>query len=250
VIIALICSGCIFGGALLGLWLRTLLPEHHLRDESKDAVKVGAGIIATMAALVLGLLISSAKSSFDATGVLVTQGSAKIVLLDRVLAQYGPETKEAREQLRSFVTAGIEMIWPEEKSELSGLTAFERAKGIEFLQEKLRELTPRNDTQRLLLSQAQQISGDLLYFRWLSIEQAQSELPMPFFVVLLFWLTMLYVSFGLFAPRNATVITALFLGAVSVSAAIFLILEMNRPLAGMIKVSSGPLRKALEHLGQ
>jgi hypothetical protein len=235
---------------LLGLLLQGLLPEHHLRDTSKDTVKVVAGMIATLAALVLGLLVGSAKSSFDATSTAITQGGAKVILLDRVLAAYGPETKKAREQLRGAVAAGIEMFWPEEKNVGSGMTAFERANAMEMIQANLRELTPATDAQRQLLSQAEQISNDMLQARWLLIEQAQSTIPVPFLVVLLFWLTMLFLSFGLFAPRNATVIIVLLIGAMSVSGAIFIILEMNHPLRGMIKVSSAPMRKALEHLGQ
>ena len=248
--IGLISAGCIFGGALLGLLLHALLPEHHLRDTSKDTVKVVAGMIATLAALVLGLLVGSAKSSFDATSTAITQSGAKIILLDRVLAAYGPETKDAREQLRGAVAAGIEMFWPEEKNVGSGMTAFERANAMEMIQAKLRSLTPTTDAQRQLLSQAEQISNDMLQARWLLIEQAQNALPVPFLVVLLFWLTMLFLSFGLFAPRNATVIIVLLIGAMSVSGAVFIILEMNHPLRGMIKVSSAPMRKALEHLGQ
>src|SRR5438132_14040302 len=107
--IGLISAGCIFGGALLGLWLQGLVPEQHLRDTSKDTVKVAAGMIATLSALVLGLLVGSAKSSFDATNTAVIQSGAKIILLDRVLAAYGPETKNAREQLRRAVADGIEI---------------------------------------------------------------------------------------------------------------------------------------------
>jgi len=249
-IIFLISAGCIFGGAVLGLSLSGLLPEAHLRDSSKDTVKVVTGMIATLAALVLGLLISSAKSSFDAVDTAITQNSAKIILLDRALANYGPETKDVREHLRSTVVAGIEMFWPGEKAEGSGLAGFERANAMEMLQAKIRELTPATDTQRQLRSQADQLSGDMLEARWLLIAQAQHALPMTFIVVLLFWLTMLHISFGLLAPRNATVITVLLISALSVSGAILIILEMNNPLQGMIKVSSAPLRKALEHLGQ
>jgi hypothetical protein len=146
--IGLISAACIFGGALLGLLLQGLLPEHHLRDTSKDTVKVAAGMIATLGALVLGLLVGSAKSSFDATNTAITQNGAKIILLDRVLATYGPETKDAREQLRGAVAAGIEMFWPEEKNGGSGMTGFERANAMEVLQAKLRTLTPTTDTQR------------------------------------------------------------------------------------------------------
>ena len=248
--IFLISVGCIFGGALLGLLLSRVLPEHHLRDNSKDTVKVVAGTIATLAALVLGLLVGSAKNSFDALNTEITQSSTKVILLDRALAAYGPETKEAREQLRRGVITLIDTFWPEEKTETSGFATFERTNKIETLQARLRELTPATDAQRQLLSQAQQISSDLVQSRWLVIEQAQSALPVPFLVVLLFWLSMLHLSFGLFAARNATVITVLLISALSVSGAIFIILEMSHPLQGMVKVSSAPMRKALEHLGQ
>ena len=249
-IIFLISAGCIFGGAVLGLLLSGLLPEEHLRDNSKDTVKVVTGMIATLAALVLGLLISSAKNSFDAVDTAITQSGAKIILLDRALANYGPETKDIRDHLRSTVILGIEMFWPEEKAEGSGLAGFERTNAMEVLQGRIRELTPATDAQRQLRSQADQLSGDMLEARWLLIAQAQRALPMAFIVVLLFWLTMLHIGFGMLAPRNATVITVLLISALSVSGAILIILEMNNPLSGMIKVSSAPLRKAVELLGK
>ena len=172
---------------MLGLFLQGLLPEHHLRDNSKDTVKVVAAMIATLSALVLGLLVGSAKSSFDATNTAVIENGAKVILLDRALAAYGPETKDVRELLRRTVAAGIEMFWPEESKVGSGMTAFERANAMEMIQAKLRELTPATDSQRKLQSQAEQISGDMLQARWLLIEQAQSALPVVFLVVLLFW---------------------------------------------------------------
>jgi hypothetical protein len=248
--IGLISAGCIFGGVLLGLVLRGLLPDYHLRDDSKDTVKVGAGMIATVSALVLGLLVASAKNTFDSTEAEITQRSAKIILLDRVLADYGPETKATREQLHNTVAATIEMLWPAEKNEVSGLTGYEQANGMELVQMTLLKVTPTTDAQRQLFATAQQIISDLRQSRWLLIEQMQHVIPIPFLVVLLFWLTMLHISFGLLAPRNATVITVLLISALSVSGAIFIILDMTHPLQGMIKVSSAPMRKALEHLGQ
>jgi hypothetical protein len=248
--IALISAGCIFGGVLLGMFLRSRLPGHHLSSDSKDTVKLGAGMIATLAALVLGLLVSSAKGTFDTMNAEITLGASKIVLLDRVLANYGPAAKDAREQLQRSVAAGIAVIWPEEKPVVPGMTTFEHAQGMELVQAKLRELVPATDAQRQLLAQAMQISNDLLQSRWLLIEQTTNALPTPFLVMLLFWLTMLHMSFGLFAPRNATVIFVLLVCALSVSGAIFLILEMNHPMSGFIKVSSAPMLKALEHLGQ
>jgi len=248
--IALITTGCIFGGTLLGLALRSIVPEHHLKEDSKDTVKVGAGMISMMAALVLGLLVSSAKGKFDSTNAGITEGGAKVILLDRVLASYGPEAKEVREYLRRGVAASIELLWPEERSSDSVLSAFERVAGMERVLEKIRGLQPQTEAQRALREEAQKLCQDLLFIRWLQIEQAQTGLPLLFLVILLFWLTMLYMSFGLFAPRNATVLTVMFVGALSLATAMFLIVEMNHPMGGAIKVSSGPMRKALEHLGK
>ncbi|HLF97910.1 MAG TPA: hypothetical protein VI457_12280 [Methylococcaceae bacterium] len=248
--LSLIFAVCIFGSALLGMFVRSRLPEHHVQDDSKDAVKLGAGMIATLAALVLGLLVSSAKGSFETMSAGIVQGGAKIVLLDRVLAQYGAESGPIREQLRHNLTAGIEMFWSERQPDGSGMAAWESVKGLEQIQEKLRALSPHSDAQRTLLVQAQQIAGELLLARWLFIEQTQSTFPLSFLAILLFWLSLLYVSFGLLSPRNATVIAVLFLGAVSLATAVFLILEMSRPLDGVIKISGAPMQKALEHLGQ
>lgn len=248
-IVALVSVGCIFGGTLLGLALRRMLPAHHLSEDSKDAVKLGAGMISMMAALVLGLLVSSAKYNFDSANTAIVEGSARVILLDRVLANYGPEAKELREQLRQGVAATIAMLWPEERVQES-LAAFEKASLGEQLSRKLRALNPQNETQRDLQKEALDLCREMLLSRWLQIEQAQLTLPTPFLVILLFWLTLLYISFGLFAPHNPTVIVAMFLGALALATALFLIMEMNRPMAGSVKVSSAPMRKALEHLGR
>jgi hypothetical protein len=248
--IALISAGSIFGGALLGMGLQRLLPGHHLSKEMQDLVKVCAGTIATLTALVLGLLVSSAKSSYDSINTGVVQGSAKLILMDRALAHYGPETKAVREQLKRTLATGIETVWPTEKTGMSTLTAFERANGMELIQDKLRELTPQIDAQRQALAQAQQFAGDLSQTRWLLIEQAQNQLPLPLLLILIFWLVLLFVSFGLFAPRNVMALVVLSIGACAISAAIFLVLELNQPFEGFIKVSSAPVFNALRHLGE
>jgi hypothetical protein len=248
--IASVSAACIFSGALIGLGLQRLLPVHHLSKETQDVVKLSAGTIATLTALVLGLLVSSAKSSFDTMNNGIVQSSAKIILLDRALARYGPETKLAREQLKRNVAGIIEIVWPNEKTGASALNAVESANGVELVQERLAELTPKSDVQRHVLAQAQQILTDISQTRWLLIEQEQSPLPFPLLLILVFWLTLLFVSFGLFAPSNITALAVLFLGACAVSASIFLVLELDRPLEGIIKVSDIPLRNALRHLNQ
>jgi hypothetical protein len=241
---------CIFAGAVLGMVLQSVLPEHHLSPDSKDVVKVGMGLIATMAALVLGLLTGSAKSSFDAQDNEVKQSAANLILLDRVLAHYGPETKDAREMLRRTVANRLAMTWPENGAPPAGLDVPGTTPAAEGIQDAIRALTPQNDAQRGLQSQALQISGDVMQTRWLLFAQAGNAIQVPLLVVLVFWVTALFASFGLFAPRNGTVIAVLALAALSVAGAILLILEMNQPFQGMIKISGAPLRYALAHLGQ
>jgi len=248
--IGFISAGCIFGGVLLGMLLQRVLPERHLDTASKDTVKLGAGMLATLTALVLGLLVSSAKSSFDAMNAGIAQTGAKVLLVDHILADYGPETKEVREQLRNTVASVIERVWPETKTATGGLRAMESVDAAKAFQVKLRELTPKNDLQKSLLAQVSQLSTDVLQTRLLLMEGQQNTLPSPFLVLLIFWLTGLFISFGLFAPPNGLVLTVLLICALSVASAIFLVLEMNRPLDGFIKASNAPLRKAVELIGK
>src|SRR5215475_11356507 len=157
IIIAFVVFGCVFGGALLGILFRRMLPTHHLSSDSKDTVKLGMGLVGTMAALVLGLLVASAKGSYDAQSAELTQLSANIALLDRVLAMYGPETKQARAVLRVAVTRGLDQMWPKAGTP----QAAPSAAGGEILYEKMQGLSPANDTQRSLQSQATSIAVDI-----------------------------------------------------------------------------------------
>ena len=250
VILSLISAGCIISGVLLGFWLRHLIPDQHLNEASKDTIKLGAGMVATVSALVLGLLVASAKSKFDTMEEEITQRGAKIIFLDRLLGDYGPETKATREQLRLTAAATIDILWPNENIGAPRMDLYERLNGMQLTQMTLLKVTPTTPAQRELYAMAQRLLTDLRQSRWVLIERAQRAIPIPFLIVLLFWLTVLHISFGLFAPRNPTVTVVLLISALSVSAAIFIILDMSHPLQGVITVSSEPLRKALEHLGQ
>lgn len=241
---------CAFGGALAGMILRSALPAHHLSDDSKDVVKLGAGLIATLSALVLGLLIASAKGSFDARRTGFQQLSANVVLLDRTLAHYGPETKGPREALRRLVTSTIERLWPQDASQASGLDAAPLTASGGMLIDQIRELSPKNEGQRWTQSQSLQIITDLARTRWLLVEQSESTIPTPFLVVVAFWLAVLFTSFGLFSPLNPTVVTMLFVCALSVAGAMFLIVDLDQPVGGLIRLSSAPLRNALSQISQ
>ena len=248
--VALISFACMFSGALIGWFLCYLVPNHHMSEKERDVVKLSAGLIATLAALVLGLLVSTAKNSLDTMNSELIQNSAKIIMLDRTLNQYGPETKDIHDILRRNIATVLDRIWPEDKSKKVHVENNDVTYGMERIQLKLRNLVPNSDSQRYLQSQAQQLVSDLAQTRWLIIEQSQQKLPTVFIIILIFWLTMLFVSFGLLAPHNPTIIAVLLICSLSVSGAVLLILEMNNPLDGMIKVSSAPFRNAFDRINK
>jgi len=239
---------CVFGGALLGFLLRRVLPEDHLNAASRDLVKLGIGTIATMSALVLGLLVASAKSSYDAQSRELTEMSAKIILLDRVLSHYGPDARQTRELLREAVARLLERAWPKDRSRRSMQEPTKLHS--EILYDEIQELVPANDAQRTLQNRALNIALDIGQMRWLMIEQGYSPASLPLVIVVVFSLTISFVSFGLNAPPNGTVLATFCLSALSVSGVMFLILEMYTPLGGYLEISNEPLRAALAYLGQ
>jgi ABC-type multidrug transport system fused ATPase/permease subunit len=247
--IATIVFVCVFAGALLGMFLRTVLPEHHLSDASKDVIKLVVGLIATLAALVLGLLVASAKSSFDTANNGFRESGARLIMLDRALAQYGPETKDLREVLRNTFAGRIDRLFAKEGSERDRLGSDQGTLAIEAFQQTLRALSPQNDAQREHRSRALELSQEVAQARWMQIEQEENTIPAAFLVVLVFWLAVMFASFGLFAPRNAVAIVVLCLGALSLAAAIFLIEELYDPIGGIITISSAPMYNAIGLLG-
>ncbi len=231
------------GGIFFGTLLRRALPKHHLSKDAQDIVRLGAGLIATIAALVLGLLISAAKSSFDTKNSQVKQITANIILLDNLLAQYGPETRPIREQMRSAIGPFADRLWREK--EASTTRGFEFSAAGEKVYLAIQALSPQNDLQRSLQARAAQISTDLAQTRLLLFVESDNLIPTPFLAILVFWLVIIFASFSLFSELNVTVVTFLSLFALSASCAIFLILELSQPFSGLMSISSAPLRNAL-----
>lgn len=248
--IALIVFASVFTGALLGMFLRVIIPKDHLSAETENVIKLGMGLIATIAALVLGLLIATAKSSFETQDAAVKHTAARVLLLDHMLANYGPETKAVRELLRRTVALRLEAIWPEDRFQHPKFEPHGAAPAATTIETLILQLSPKTDSQRWLQSEALRVGRDIMETRWLVLGGLGSSVPLLFVIVVVFWLTILFGSFGLFAPRNVTVIAVLFLCALSVSGSIFLILEMDHPFDGLMKVSSAPIRYALSELGR
>jgi Protein of unknown function (DUF4239) len=241
---------CILVGALLGRLSRWIVPDHHLAPDSKDVVKLCAGLIATMAALVLGLMVSSAKSSYDAVNDGLVRAAVTAAETDRILAQYGPEAKPARDQVRHNLASIIDAIWPETSAQKFLVSEAGASEEGDLLGDMLRKLNPQDESQRILKAAALQAYNDGMKLRWLLVEQAQASIPTVFLVVLVFWFTVLFAIFSMLTPGNSTVNVVMVFCALTITGGIVLVLDMNRPFEGILKVSSAPMKNVLVHLGR
>jgi hypothetical protein len=245
---ALIVFGCLVGAVLLGRALRRVLPEEHLTADSRDTIKLAMGLVATMAALVLGLLVSSAKGSYDTERSEVIQMAAKVAFLDRVLAVYGPEAAEARTRFHEAVKDAVMAMWPGETGVPAHLAPNTQAGNVVY--GAVQGLSPHDDTQRKLKEQATTLATDLGQLRSLLVAQTVPSISLPMLIILVSWLAIIFLGFSVLAPSNATTIFALVVSAGAVSGAIFLILELDQPFGGVIRISSEPMLNALHQFGK
>jgi hypothetical protein len=248
IVVSLIAFAVILGGAFVGALLRKAVPDDHLAGDAKDIVRLGAGLVGTIAALVLGLLIASAKTSYDTQSGQVQRLTADVVLLDQLLAQYGSQARPIRNLMRQALGPVVEQLWRESRSAATKDTPFVGSAVAEDALARIGELVPQTDAQQSLKAEAIRVSTDLVQARLALYTQAGSSIPLPFAAVLVFWLAIIFASFCLFAPLNPTLIVALVVFALSASAALFLIAEMSEPFSGLMQIPSAPLRNALAPL--
>ncbi|MGB6191668.1 MAG: hypothetical protein WBF42_04305 [Terracidiphilus sp.] len=244
---------CVFSSALVGVFVSPRLPSDHVSQSSKDVVRLAMALVSTTVAVALGLLISSAKSFYDTQNNEVTQLAANYIVLDQVLAFYGPETRGARSGLRDGLANLLGdggYLHSINRSD----NAYANIKSGSHLQQDVfaavQGLSPKDDNQRALKAEARSVVFQIGQTRWLIFEQNAVPVPKLLLCMLGTWLILLFLSFGIFAPRNLTVLVGLFLAALAVSGAILLILEMYHPQLGLIRVSDAPLRAALAQIGQ
>jgi hypothetical protein len=245
--ISLVVTGVVIGGAMLGMVIQSVWSVHCQDADAKDIVKPAMGLIATLSALVLGLVIATAKSSYDEKSNQVRQMTARIIALDNILVQYGPETTVMRTQLRHGIGQLAERIWQEGAG--SEKRPFQpSAEVLTFLGE-IEGLSPRNDSQRLLQVRAVQTLDEIAKARLLLFAQAGTSIPTPFLIILVFWFASLFVSFTLFSKANPIAFAALAVSALSIGGAIFLLLELDNPFSGLMQIPSTLLTNALSPLG-
>ncbi len=247
---ALLTFVCCCVSAGFGALLRANLPDHHLDSESKDVMKSVMGIIATMAALVLGLLIASSKTAYDTQSNEIHQLAATVVQLDRVLASYGPETRETRAMLKAGVADVHRMIWPESDTQVANLDPSVNQAQAGAFYASVQNLTPKTEAQRQAQQAALQLLPTITQTRMLMYEQLGGTISWPLLMVLVSWVTMLFLGFGMFARPHATIAATIIIGALSVASAVFLIIELSQPYQGWMRVSDASIRFVMTHVGQ
>jgi hypothetical protein len=246
-----IVAGAVFAGGVAGLMLCPRLPRHHQTSETRDIVRLGIGMLSVLASLVLGLLIARAKETFDTADERIRSYSADLILLDRSLRNYGPDTDAARGLLHEYTVAALETTWPGTKPAVRGpLENAQQGALLEQILQTVLSLKPSDDNQRWLRQQALEVVSRLMETRWaLLVGQIGTLSPILLGVVTL-WVAVIFASFGLNAPRNGTVVVAFLVCATSIGGAIFVIREMDRPFDGIIMISGDPMRNALAHLNE
>lgn len=237
----------IVAGTVLGMTLRARLPAPKLGHDTKEVIRLGASLLATLAAVVISLLIASAKSSYDTQDAHFRQLAAYIVETDQLLAQYGPEATPVRTLMRQNVPAAMDRIW-NEKATASQNTAFTVNSLAEQLYNAIEALSPVNDAQGLLKPRIVQASKEIARTRLLIFADGDKPILTPFLLILIVWLTVIFTSFGLFVEPGAVAWTALLVFALSVSSALFLVADLSQPFAGLMQISKDQLRHTLAPL--
>jgi hypothetical protein len=244
----------------LGCRIQDRLPEHHHSRETVESVQLVIVMLVTFASLVLGLLTSSAKSRFDSQTDDLRRYGIDLIELDQRLREYGPDADSVRALLRAYTAAAIVDTWPGEKRPAGHYpTHFDRpvkdslentalGNTLSDLDTMVRRLSPADAFHAQLLTVIQTRMAAVMQQRWVLIESAHSTISWPFLIVLTFWLVIVFAIFGLSSPRNGLVHATVLLCALSISSSIFLILEFETPLSGLIRMSSEPIRDALAHM--
>lgn len=248
--VSLVVAAVVFSGSIVAMSVARILPDSHLTSDARDVIKLGMALIATLVALVLGLMIGTAKGTYDAQTAAVRQVSADLLLLDRTLADYGgPDAQQPRDLLRQAAELMLQRLWPDDGSAPGSLAPGEARAPMDLFMREVTNFSPHDQTQVYLKAQALRLIADLAQTRFQMYIQGTNQLPLPFLVVVAIWLLILFGGYGLIAARNPTVMLFLFAATLCVSGAVFLIQELATPFDGVMRVSGAPLREVITQLG-
>ncbi|CAN7153530.1 hypothetical protein LJR029_000121 [Caballeronia sp. LjRoot29] len=253
---------CLLAASGLGAFVGPLLPEEHKAHETVQLLKLVVGMLVTFAALVLGLLTASSKTVFDTTTTDIRTYAAALIQLDDSLREYGPDADAVRQILRAYTAAAIASTWAHEApppgdyyqkwlapgSGTDNLDSRTLGAMLEQAQQDARALKPADQFHQELADQALGQFDRLIQQRWKIVEEARGSASSPFDKILVFWLLVIFLCFGLIAPRNALALVLIMLGALSIASTVLVILDLDTPFTGTILVPSQSMRDALAYL--
>jgi Protein of unknown function (DUF4239) len=233
----------VFGGALAGMAVRRVKPDERFTSEAKDSIRLAIGLVVTMTGLVLGMLVSSGKTFYDAEKNQVAELSAQVILINDLLTGYGPETEQLRIEAHHSIEEIADRIWPKSKTQSFELKP--SANGADFYKH-VQQLVPKNEAQAAAKAQLLTATLNLRKTYWLLFLQTeQTSITVPILSAVASWLLVIFFSFGIFAPRIPNVILTFAICAMAVSVAIFIILSMNSPFSGAFRISPAAVRDVL-----
>ncbi|HZR81890.1 MAG TPA: hypothetical protein VFD92_12390 [Candidatus Binatia bacterium] len=243
-----IAFAAMFGAAIVGTLLRSILPERYLSDESKEVIRLGSALIATMSALLLGLLVASTRGAYEEKRSQVIRMTADLIELDLCMKDYGAEARPVRQAMRDAVPAIVDGIWRGQADRFRSDANAEPDTGTEAVLSELQELSPRDDGQRARRARAIEVGLDLAQIQLVLFSQPDNAISPPFITVMVLWLAFIFGTFTLFAPPNPLIVAVLLVSALSAASALFLILDLDSPFAGLLQIPAAPLRNALPPL--
>lgn len=246
--ISAVAFASMFGAAILGMILRARLPDRYLSAESKEVIRLGTALIATMAAVLLGLLISSTRSSYEEKRGQVIRMTADLIELDILMESYGPEAQPARQVMRDAVPPLIDSIWRGSAARSRPDANAVPDAGTEAILAAIEQLAPQNDRQRARRERALTLGLELAQIQFILFAQPENAISTPFTMVLVLWLTFIFASFSISSPPNALIVAVLLVSALCAASAIFLILDLDRPFGGLLQIPSAPLHDAVPPL--
>lgn len=241
-------AAAVFLCGVLGLHLHRFLPEQHLSKETQDVIRLGTGMLSVLASLVLGLLISTVKTSYDENKTALRAYSADLIVLDGALLDYGAGASTARNLLRDYTSRLLIDTWSDQSQHPFLEENREAGEILERLREAIRSLEPTNHDQQLLAAQAHQSATALQRERWLLIERAGATVQPIVFVIVVCWICVIFLSFGMNAPQHTTIYMVFLTLSFAIGSAVFLIMELDSPFEGVVRISSQSVQTALDHM--
>lgn len=236
--------------AAIGSHVRASLADHHFSEDSLAAMRIAVGLVATLSALVLSLLISSGKSSLDLVNTALQHNSVAIIQLDRTLSEFGPSTDELRGQIKNDYAQWITFLFSDKTGKSAEAESRDILERTYDIQGRIFALQAVGVSQEKLRDRAMQLWDDIFAGRWLALEHRRGLIPTPLIAVLVGWLTVIFGIFGFSAPRNWSMCVVFVLCALSTTTAVYVVLDLDTPFRGMVNASNAPMLDALKFLGR